>query len=218
MGIVSGLERSSQVVGIPHKKVDYIQTDAAINPGNSGGPLVDVESGRVVGINACIRANMEGTSFAIPINRVRELLNDLSNGKQIQHGYVGVSMATCSPDWARQHTTDKIRFPEVHGAVVGKVFPRTPAMDGGLRENDIVTQIGGMRVRNSDDARRLIDRAPVGQDLTISVLRDHRPVILTVRPVDLATRLREMRQERQRQIMQDRLRFQELGPLRSLLH
>ena len=52
MGIVSGLERSSTVVGIPHKKVDYIQTDASINPGNSGGPLVDVETGDVIGINA----------------------------------------------------------------------------------------------------------------------------------------------------------------------
>jgi len=223
MGIVSGLERSSTIVGIPHKKVDYIQTDAAINPGNSGGPLVDVESGRVVGINACIRANMEGTSFAIPINRVRELLNDLADGKQVHHGYLGVSMATCTPEWARQ-TNDKItdkstpRLPEVNGALVGKVFPRTPAMDGGLLENDVVTQIGGKRVRTSDDARRLIDRAPVGEDLTISVLRDQRPVILTVRPVDLATRLREMRLERQRQIMQDRLRFQELGPFRALLH
>ena len=152
MGIVSGLERSSTVVGIPHKKVDYIQTDAAINPGNSGGPLVDVESGRVVGINACIRANMEGTSFAIPINRVRELLSDLADGKQIHHGYLGVSMATCTPEWARETNskmTDKStpRYPEVHGALVGKVFPRTPAMEGGLRENDIVTQIGGKRVR-----------------------------------------------------------------------
>lgn len=53
MGIISGLERSSTMVGIPHKKVDYIQTDAAINPGNSGGPLVDVESGQVVGKTYC---------------------------------------------------------------------------------------------------------------------------------------------------------------------
>jgi S1-C subfamily serine protease len=70
MGIVSGLERSSTMVGIPHKKVDYIQTDAAINPGYSGGPLIDVERGKVVGINAAICSHMEGTSFAIPINRV----------------------------------------------------------------------------------------------------------------------------------------------------
>eukprot|EP00957_Ditylum_brightwellii_P196890 15001035-Ditylum_brightwellii.AAC.1 len=69
MGIVSGLKRSSEVVGLPNKKVEYIQTDAAINPGNSGGPLVDVVSGKIIGINACIRANMEGTSFAIPINK-----------------------------------------------------------------------------------------------------------------------------------------------------
>jgi S1-C subfamily serine protease len=190
----------------------------AINPGNSGGPLVDVESGRVVGINACIRANMEGTSFAIPINRVRDILSDLSEGKHVHHGYLGVSMATCTPEWAKQ-TNTKIKdgrtlLPEVRGALVNKVFPRTPAEDGGLRENDIVTQISGKRVQTSDDARRLIDCAPVGEDLVISVIRDQRPMVIIVRPVDLATRLREMRQERQRQIMQDRLRFQELGPFR----
>jgi S1-C subfamily serine protease len=223
MGIVSGLERSSTMVGIPHKKVAYIQTDAAINPGNSGGPLVDVESGRVVGINACIRANMEGTSFAIPINRVRALLQDLSEGKQVQHGYLGVSMASCSPDWARQinqqsHSKGgKDLVPEVHGALVSKVFPRTPADQGGLRENDIVMNIGGERVLSSEDARRLIDSAPVGQDMKIVVLRDKKMVTLTVRPVDLATRLRDMRQERQRQMMQERLRFQELAPFRGIL-
>lgn len=182
---------------------------------------MDVETGRVVGINACIRANMEGTSFAIPINRVRDILNDLAEGKHVHHGYLGVSMATCTPEWAKQTNANikdgRIQLPEVHGALVNKVFPRTPAEDGGLRENDIVTQIGGKRVQTSDDARRLIDSAPVGEDLVISVIRDQRPMVVTVRPVDLATRLREMRQERQRQIMQDRLRFQELGPFRSFL-
>jgi len=58
MGIISGLERSSEVAGLMHKKVGFIQTDAAINPRNSGGPLVDVERGTIIGINTCIRANM----------------------------------------------------------------------------------------------------------------------------------------------------------------
>jgi hypothetical protein len=60
-----------------------------VNQGNSGGPLVDVESGNIVGINTCIRANMEGTSFAIPINKVMGIVDDLSEGKLITHGYLG---------------------------------------------------------------------------------------------------------------------------------
>ena len=105
MGIVSGLERSSTMVGIPHKKVrvpsllplldasrittfcafakcflyffakvDYIQTDAAINPGNSGGPLIDVESGKVVGINAAIRAHMEGECSTLGVRHFVRLI------------------------------------------------------------------------------------------------------------------------------------------------
>lgn len=169
MGIISGLERSSTMVGIPHKKVDYIQTDAAINPGNSGGPLVDVETAKVVGINAAIRAHMEGTSFAIPINRVREIMYDLADGKEIHHGYLGISLATCSPEWARKNNAasfngavDVPRIPEVHGALVHKVFPRTPAEQGGLRPNDVILQVNGKKVQTSDDTRRLIDCAPVG--------------------------------------------------------
>lgn len=167
MGIVSGLERSSAVVGIPHKKVDYIQTDAAINPGNSGGPLVDVETGDVIGINAAIRAHMEGTSFSIPINRVREIMYELAQGREVQHGYLGISLATCTPDWAKQNNakldSEHFRIPEVHGALVHKVFPRTPAEKGGLRASDVIIKVGGKNVLSSDDARRFIDLAAVGE-------------------------------------------------------
>jgi S1-C subfamily serine protease len=220
MGIVSGLERSSTMVGIPHKKVDYIQTDAAINPGNSGGPLIDVESGKVVGINAAIRAHMEGTSFAIPINRVRAIMSDLAEGREIQHGYLGLGLASCTPDWARQNNADSggsPPIPEVYGAIIHKVFPKTPAENGGLRENDIILEIGSQKVKSAEDARRLIDLASVGKDMPIVVLRGQRQTTVTVRPVDLAARLREMRRERQQQMQHDRQRFQELGPFRSML-
>jgi S1-C subfamily serine protease len=218
MGIISGLERSSTVVGIPHKKVDYIQTDAAINPGNSGGPLVDVETAKVVGVNAAIRAHMEGTSFAIPINRVREIMYDLAEGKEIHHGYLGISLATCTPEWARTNNAipDAPRIPEVHGALVHKVFPRTPAEKGGLRPNDVILKVNGKSVESSDDTRRLIDSAPVGVDLTLTVLRGEKQILMDiiVQPVDLATRLREIRQERQQQLFQEQLRSQEYGPFR----
>jgi len=223
MGIISGLKRCSTVVGIPHKKVDYIQTDAAINPGNSGGPLVDVESGRVVGINACIRANMEGTSFAIPINRVRDIMKDLAEGKHVHHSYLGVSMATCTPDWARDRnnfiklTKEKTKVPEVKGALVTRVFHRSPAELGQLKENDVVIEIGGQQVESADDSRRLIDRAAVGEDLLVTVVRGNsEKVTLTVQPVDLATRLREVKRERQRQMLQERFRLQELAPFRQM--
>lgn len=197
-----------------------LPTTKKINPGNSGGPLVDVETSKVIGINAAIRAHMEGTSFSIPINRVREIMYDLADGKAVQHGYLGISLATCTPEWARlqnnlKESNDAIRIPEAHGALVHKVFPQTPAEKGGLKENDLVLEIGGQKVVSSDDARRLIDEAPVGQELKLTVLRDSKQISLIVQPVDLATRLRAIRQERQQQYLNERLRFQELGPSRA---
>lgn len=161
-----------------------------------------METGQVVGINAAIRAHMEGTSFSIPINRVREIMHDLADGKAVQHGYLGISLATCTPEWARQNNLKTppdvaTRIPEVTGALVHKVFPSTPAERGGLRENDLVLEIAGRKVESSDDARRLIDLAPVGQELRITVLRNAKEISVAVEPIDLATRLREIRQERQ---------------------
>jgi S1-C subfamily serine protease len=185
--------------------------------GNSGGPLVDVETGQVVGINAAIRAHMEGTSFSIPINRVREIMHDLADGKAVQHGYLGISLATCTPEWARQNNLKTppdatTQIPEVRGALVHKVFPSTPAERGGLRENDLVLEIAGRKVESSDDARRLIDLAPVGQELRMTVLRNTKEISVAVEPIDLATRLREIRLERQQQLSNERTR--ELGPFR----
>jgi S1-C subfamily serine protease len=219
MGIVSGLRRSSADVGLSHKKVDYIQTDAALNPGNSGGPLVDVESGRIIGINACIRSNMEGTSFSIPINKVQEILPDLAAGRPIHHSYIGASMADCTPNWARQlnrNNEKRLQVPEVHGALVSKVHSNSPAANGGLQMNDVIVDIGGTKVVSSDDASRSIDRAPVGKDLILTVIRGGYPVNIRVRPIDLATRLKEMRAERQRgHSRQPRKLLQELLPLQN---
>ena len=196
-------------------------------------------------MNAAIRAHMEGTSFAIPINRVREIMYDLARGQEVHHGYLGISLTTCTPDWAKQQNNmnhnsghqqqiesllnenaeketeqhPPHEIPEVHGAMVHKVFPETPAEVGGLRMHDVILEIGGIKVHSSDDARRLIDKAPVGKDLIIRVLRNRQEKAVIVQPVDLAERLRQLRQEQYRQRQQEwsqqqeRLRFrQELGP------
>ena len=124
---MSGLKRCPKAVGIPDKTgvLQYIQTDAAINVGNSGGPLVDVESGDIVGINTCIRANMEGTSFAIPTNKVMGMLKDLYEGKHITHGYLGVQMSTVKPTLARYHNMIQapggLDLPEKDGVMIEKV-------------------------------------------------------------------------------------------------
>jgi len=200
MGIISGLKRSPEAIGLTNKKVDFIQTDAAINPGNSGGPLVDVEDGTVIGINTCIRANMEGTSFAVPINKVKAIVEDLAVGKHIDHGYVGVSMVTLTPNLARQNNADPNspngHVPEIDGAVITKVYPHTPAEVGGLCRLDVVIEIGGQRVFRADEAQRMIDGAAVGKDLTVKVIRNDKEITMSIRPEDLGRKLRRIKEHK----------------------
>lgn len=174
----------------------------------------------MVGINAAIRAHMEGTSFAIPINRIQDIMHDLAAGKEIHHGYLGLGLATCTPEWAKQQNTNPNQpttIPEVYGAIVFKVYPKTPAEQGGLRENDIILDIGSQKVLSADDARKLIDLAPVGENTPITVMRNGNVKVLNVKPVDLSSRLKEIRREKQQRQQAERQRFQELGPFRSLL-
>lgn len=229
IGIVSGLKRCPKAVGIPDKAgvLQYIQTDAAINVGNSGGPLVDVESGDIIGINTCIRANMEGTSFAIPINKVMGILDDLYEGRHITHGYLGVQMSTMNPTLARYHNKmqaeDGVDLPEKDGVMIEKVsdptaeptqslferffscshlhvssqvFKKSPAEAGGLKKYDFVSKIDGQQVTNADDAHLVIDQAPIGQDLSLTIVRGDKEIVVQVKPEDLSVRLKQLREER----------------------
>ncbi len=90
LGIISTLKRSSAAVGIPDKRLDFIQTDAAINPGNSGGPLLN-SRGEVIGINTAIRADAMGIGFAIPIDKAKGHLRAVSQGRTSQPSVFGDS-------------------------------------------------------------------------------------------------------------------------------
>ncbi|MEM6426610.1 MAG: trypsin-like peptidase domain-containing protein [Cyanobacteria bacterium P01_D01_bin.128] len=125
LGIVSTLKRSSATVGIPNKRLDFIQTDAAINPGNSGGPLLN-QDGEVIGINTAIRADAMGIGFAIPINKAKEIKDQLARGEQIEHPYLGVQILILTPDVAKRNNDDPnsgIMLPEVDGVLVIREAP-----------------------------------------------------------------------------------------------
>eukprot|EP00591_Stephanopyxis_turris_P000426 CAMPEP_0195523592 /NCGR_PEP_ID=MMETSP0794_2-20130614/22850_1 /TAXON_ID=515487 /ORGANISM="Stephanopyxis turris, Strain CCMP 815" /LENGTH=947 /DNA_ID=CAMNT_0040653617 /DNA_START=290 /DNA_END=3133 /DNA_ORIENTATION=- len=205
MGIVSSVKRSSAEVGIPNKKVEFIQTDAAINPGNSGGPLVN-EHGDIIGINTCIRANAEGIGFAIPINKAKSIMYQLAAGENIKHGYIGIVMTTVTPDFARQNNDNPNSaagiIPEVNGAMIIKVVSNTPASSCGLRRFDVVLEIGGNRVHNAAEAQEVVDASVVGEDLEIKVLRGDREMKLVVQPGDLSEKLRAAKEAKQREQQQ----------------
>ncbi|KAG5186673.1 trypsin-like cysteine/serine peptidase domain-containing protein [Tribonema minus] len=207
LGIVSSLKRSSQEVGIPDRKVTFIQTDAAINPGNSGGALVN-ERGEVVGINTAIRAYAEGIGFAIPVNKAKQIMYELAEGRAIQHPYIGVHMTTVTPDMARQNNLDPNapnELPEVYGAMVIMVLPSTPAYDAGLRRFDVVIEMKGARIKNAGDIVSQVDECMVGENVPLKVLRAGRVMDLSIRPRDVL----EMRQRQQLQQQQQRQQQQQ---------
>jgi S1-C subfamily serine protease len=173
LGIVSTLKRSSASVGIPDKRLDFIQTDAAINPGNSGGPLLN-QRGEVIGINTAIRADAMGIGFAIPINKAKEIKDQLVRGETIAHPYLGVQIATLTPEIARRNNEDPnagILLPETDGVLVIRVMPNTPAANAGLRRGDIILEIDGQPMKSADTLQSTVENSKVGQTLRLKVQR-----------------------------------------------
>ncbi|AOY81154.1 trypsin-like peptidase domain-containing protein [Moorena producens JHB] len=183
LGIVSTIGRSSAQAGIPDKRLDFIQTDAAINPGNSGGPLLNA-TGEVIGINTAIRANAMGIGFAIPINKVKEISNKLAQGQKVVHPYIGVRMTTLTPELAQENNNDPnsvLLLPEINGVLVIQVMPDTPAADAGMRRGDIIVQIDGTPVTNATQLQRLVENSGVNKVLEIKVRRGKQTTSVFVR-------------------------------------
>jgi S1-C subfamily serine protease len=187
LGIISTLHRPSAEVGIPNKRLDFIQTDAAINPGNSGGPLLNAQ-GEVVGINTAIRADAMGIGFAIPINKAKLLKDQLVRGERILHPYVGVQMTTLTPKLAQDNNKDPnspIALPEVNGVLVMKVLANTPAAAAGMRLGDVVTAINGDPISNANQFQVVVENTEVGQVLDLTVKRGNRTQTIAVKTGEL---------------------------------
>lgn len=174
LGIVSSLNRSAAEVGIPEKRLSLIQTSASLNAGNSGGPITN-EYGEVIGVATAVRANAEGIGFAIPIDRVKNIVEELASGKTIAHPFVGVKMVTLTPDFARQNNSDPNApavIPEVDGAIIMHVIPQSPAAKPlGLRRYDIIVGIDGKPCRTVKDVQAIVEKSSVGQRINVQVIR-----------------------------------------------
>ncbi len=173
LGIISTLKRSSAAVGIPDKRLDFIQTDAAINPGNSGGPLLN-GSGEVIGINTAIRADAMGIGFAIPINKAKAIYAQLAKGEQVSHPFLGIQMIDLTAEIARENNADPnapMMIPEVRGVLVMRVVPNTPAEKAGIRKGDVIVQIDGEAVTAAEKLQNLVENSQIGQSLKLKLRR-----------------------------------------------
>ena len=187
LGIVSTLKRSSAQVGIPDKRLDFIQTDAAINPGNSGGPLLN-DRGEVIGINTAIRPDAMGIGFAIPINKAKAIKDKLMQGEKVSHPYLGIQMETLTPQLAKQNNNDPnspIQIPEINGVLVVRVVPESPAAAAGLRRADVIVQIDDQNITKAEQLQSLVEDSKVGQVLQIKIRRGNQTQQLSVRTGEL---------------------------------
>ena len=174
LGIISTLKRPSSAVGIPDKRLDFIQTDAAINPGNSGGPLLN-EQGEVIGINTAIRADATGIGFAIPINKAKEIKDILARGEQVPHPFVGIQMITLTPEIAQENNRDSdsiLILPEVNAVLVTKVLSGTPAEKAGVRRGDVIIEINNEKITSSEQLQSKVEASGVGEELEFKVIRN----------------------------------------------
>jgi S1-C subfamily serine protease len=187
LGIVSTLKRSSAQVGIPDKRLDFIQTDAAINPGNSGGPLLN-DRGEVIGINTAIRPDAMGIGFAIPINKAKTIKDKLMRGEKVSHPYLGVQMETLTPQLAIQNNTDPnspIQIPEINGVLVVRVLPGSPAANAGIRRGDVIVQIDGQNITKAEQLQSLVEDTNIGQVLQLKVRRGNETQQVSVKTGEL---------------------------------
>lgn len=218
-GIVSGLGRSEAAgfMGMIGGYTNFIQTDAAMNPGNSGGPLVDV-NGRVVGMNAAIANGLQnvtqnphaeegetpslpprplgqsaGIGFAIPLETVEAVVEQLLQNDVVLRGYLGVAMSPTSPAEILAINPDDTRFAGIgelqqqlegftgSGVMVASVEKGQPAGKAGMEQYDVITSIAGRDTPTGDVLRSIVSVQKPGTLLPVTIWRDGREIELEVR-------------------------------------
>lgn len=168
-GIISALGRSNIISGDNYE--DFIQTDTAINPGNSGGALVNLD-GALIGINTAIatggfeRSN-RGVGFAIPVNMVRKVMNDLISEGRVIRAWLGVYIQDLDDATARAMGLDTR-----DGALIGDVVNNSPAEKSGIEIGDIITTFDGKDISGSANLKNIVSSSKPDKRYTVELLRD----------------------------------------------
>jgi len=171
-GIVSALGRGPGIEQLE----DFIQTDAAINPGNSGGALIDTD-GRVVGINTAILSgsgSFNGIGFAIPVNLVRSITEQLVDHGHVSRAFLGVKTQSLEADLSSVLKTD-------HGALITEVQDDTPAAKAGLKDGDIITKVNQTAIKDPRHLQLTVTQLAPGSDADVEYVRDGKTATLKVK-------------------------------------
>lgn len=184
VGIISAIDRTSSQVGVPDKRVRFIQTDAAINPGNSGGPLLNSQ-GEVIGINTAIRADAQGLGFAIPIETAQRIANQLFAKGKADHPYLGIHMVNLSSETKEAINAQKeldFKITEDKGVLIVKVIPNSPAEQAGLQQGDTIVRVRERAVNSSLQVQEQVEISEIGQALEIEIIRSGKTKTVNVKP------------------------------------
>ena len=178
-GIVSAKGRRDLEVGANGVQYqDFIQTDAAINPGNSGGPLLNLK-GEVVGINTAIFSSSggnEGIGFAIPINSVSFVAEQLAKKGRVSRAYLGVHLDSRFDD----KKAKALGLKSVFGAKVSGITPNSPAAKADLQVDDVILKFNGVNIEDDAHLINLVSMTKLGAKVTVTVLRNRKTMEVEV--------------------------------------
>lgn len=173
-GIISAVGRDVHDI---NGNINFLQTDAAINRGNSGGPLINMK-GEVIGVNTAIitKGYAQNIGFAIPADIARNVIDDLIKDKVVHRPWIGIAMVEVD-----EQVAETLNLPsDTVGVAVREVFKAGPAGKGGVLVKDIIQKIDGKSVRSPKEVRDYILSRKIEQSIKMSVIRDGRPVELSI--------------------------------------
>lgn len=183
-GIVSAKGRNINILNESRQRgyapiESFIQTDAAVNPGNSGGALVNT-NGELIGINTAIKSptgTFTGYSFAVPVNIISKVIDDLIEYGSVQRAFIGVSIRNMDNELA-----EELELKQVQGVYVNGLTENGAAADAGIEEGDIIVQVEAVSVNNVPELQEQIGKYRPGDQVNVTLLREEKvlevPVVL----------------------------------------